>query len=368
MKRRSIIKRTGGIAGGILGIGPVSGSVRSVNNKVCIPSHLSNGESIRYMKVNANWWNYSQRVNKVREQVVNLFLGDEDVQKIEETARDEELGNTGMRTADITVYGAPESSLGDIQSKVPEEVDGVPINVDKYPGSIDTAYKKDYDPITGGVVGNDGSNSTFTICCRVDYSDYLRMLYPRHPFSADKDYSGSDGIPGRCETGDVDRAAYQNDDYVGNTDNDWQKHDIAVVGLDLEGERSGVDNTIVEQVGSIEGVISSSRLDYIKDNRFDSPIKKRGIATGKREGNILGTHGTKDCSNSGASDMQEILRTSNLQKSGDSGGPRYEVLQSSTTDYDLYIAGPATQANFNSESNGVAAWYINQETGIIFDT
>ena len=34
----------------------------------------------------------------------------------------------------------------------------------------------------------------------------------------------------------------------------------------------------------------------------------------------------------------------------------------------LYVVGPATQANYDSDSLGVAAWYINQETGMYFNT
>lgn len=52
---------------------------------------------------------------------------------------------------------------------------------------------------------------------------------------------------------------------------------------------------------------------------YEDEVEKRGIETGATSGDVIGINGTITCS--GSKDIERLVRTSNLQLSGDSGGP-----------------------------------------------
>jgi hypothetical protein len=350
----------------------VAGGISSASSPptVEVPAFLHDGEPIQYMAVEEAWKSYSDKVKVALEKVKNRYIQSQEVFMVEETSSDEKIPGTAVNKPDITVYAAKDSSRAVLRTVVPPQVDGVTVNRESFPGFINTAYRDTYDPVPGGVEAKDpngdDSYDTFTTTCKVTYNDNPRFLFVRHPFT--DDIIGETADPKRCETNGIgEQSCYQGSDIMGVTKAEWQKFDVTLIKRDNLSEKSGFENTIVDEVGSIEGVISSNRLDYLKDNSYDYPdrIRKRGIVSGATQGEVLGTGGTIPCNDEGQ-DIKESVRTSNLQYTGDSGGPRYERYQNSTTDYDIYIAGPATQANGNSESQGVAAWYLNQETGMIF--
>lgn len=128
---------------------------------------------------------------------------------------------------------------------------------------------------------------------------------------------------------------------------------------------SGLSDGIDDQSGRVSGFVDEGRLREMKSSYSDD-VHKRGIGSGATTGDVLGLNGVVSCDSwPQGQDIKEIVRTSNYQVGGDSGGPRYEVVDFEGNTY-LYIVGPATQNNVNYDSLGTAAWYINQETGMSF--
>jgi hypothetical protein len=346
----------------------VAGGISSASSPptVEVPAFLHDGEPIQHMEVEEAWKSYSDKVKGALKNAKKKYMKSEEVFMIEETSRDEKIPGINVNKPCITVYATRGTSQKSLHDTVPSHIDGIPVKRKPFPGFVNTAYSETYDPVPGGVETEDDGGVAFTTCCKVTYNSNTRFLYPRHPFTDDA--IGDPAQPKRCETSGIgEQSCWQGSDIMGVTKAEWQKFDVTLIKRDYLSEKSGYENTIVDEVGDIEGVMSSDRLDYLKDNSYDYPdrIRKRGIVSEATQGEVLGTHGTIPCDDEGQS-IEEAVRTSNLQYNGDSGGPRYERFQNSTTDYDLFIAGPATQRNSNYESRGVAAWYLNQETGIVF--
>lgn len=370
LNRRSYLKRVslGGL--GIAGSGFLSNSVRG-ENTIKVPAYVSEGEVVGYTEVNKDWWDYTQVAKQVAEEAKDNFLNHPKVGMIEETSAEEELGKTGMLRDEVTVYAAPDASVTELRTIIPNSVDRININVRPWNGLHHTSYEGKHDPVPGGVVfgegddGNGGYDDRATICCRVDWSGKNRLLLPRHVFP--QNAWGSEDVPGRCDDDDVtDKAVWQSDQYIGTTDGEWQYLDVAVVGRNTTAsDVSGFSDGIINQVGSVEGYVDQSRLREIKSSYSDE-VHKRGIYSEGTQGDVIGLNGTVSCDSwPQGQDIDEIVTTTNFQGSGDSGGPRYEEVEFEGSTY-LYLIGPATQANKDYESLGSAAWYISQETGMSF--
>lgn len=187
ISRRNYLKRVavGGLS--ITSTGLIANSARGADT-VKVPAYVSDGEIVRYTKVNKEWWDYTTIAKQVAEEVKSSFLHHPKVAMIEETSADQELRKTGMLRDEVTVYASPDVPVSEVDAIIPDEMDRINITVRPWNQLRHTAYEQKYDPVPGGVVfeeGDDGSggyDDRATICCRVDWNNKYRLLLPRHGF------------------------------------------------------------------------------------------------------------------------------------------------------------------------------------------
>jgi len=337
ISRRSALK-TLGI--GAVGIGSALTISQGGRSTIRIPAHFSGDGVIDWSDVDAEWWDHTTTAREVAAEVKENYLNQPDIVGMEETQGEETIAE--MSTDAISIYVKDEATSS---VSVPEEIDSIPIDIEEDPEFNDTAYRGHYDTIIGGVAGG-STSSTGSLTCKVKHNGEPRMMAARHLWSTN-----------RCDPdfSPVSRMALQPpddaDDY-GRVTQDWQRHDVVVtdfIGDILSlGQRNGFGNQIVDQTGRINGFVGRDRLRELKDSYSDT-IRKRGIATGKESGEVVGLGGVIRCD--GGQDIDNLVRTTAVQQPADSGGPMYEVADSGDGTK-LCIIGPATQSRPNNDSLG----------------
>lgn len=339
------------IGAGTLGLSALPSIVRGKRPTVLIPAYQRGDEVVEWKEVDEEWDHHLETSFAVTDRLKKRFMDEPHVTGLERTIGDTTIA--GIRTNVVTVYTKDGSS----NRSIPTEMDGVPIEVQKDPGTVDTAYRRDYDPVPGGVVMNSPSDVA-TTTCRVKHDGVLHMLTCRHVYVKDDSVNFH-----RCSNQDIKGTkSSQHGDFYGRVKHHWIRHDVAISERNpYFGHRRFTDR-IVDQQGRMAGFVPKKNLDRLK-NKYDT-VHKRGIATGARNGRILGTGGTNWCGNGNFQDR--LVRTSMYQEYGDSGGPVYNVI---TRNGKKYLVGPATQAKgSNRDSIGAAAYFIRNNTGTGFYT
>jgi len=209
--------------------------------------------------VDKKWYNHVNKAKKAKQKVVNNFQERDDIVSASISLGDDKIG--GLRSHAISVGVTQKRS-----SVTLEEMDQIPIKVDQKPRPVSTAYKKDYDPMKGGIVCSptdscDVKGGTGSICCRVwdkrngSWNKYV--LTARHLFLYD--WCGNDGREGAA-WGQTDTKCGQTDGHVVD---DYQGHDAALLNLDSTSTDITHSPGIVSEDGEINCRVTGDGLSYL---------------------------------------------------------------------------------------------------------
>lgn len=353
--RRAFL-RGSAVASGTLLAGVVSGS--SSDTVEIVTARGANGP-VQTAEVPHRWVAEFNIAKNVRDALENTHLSRSGVLSIGIGFRDQRIGGLRRPRVEIGLSSPALSSLS-----LPDAVDGIPVDTTVESGEIDWhCYSGSYSGLRGGITGETNyAGGSFGGRIYDRDSDVYSMITARHITLSSRD---------GCDPTDVvGRAVYQNGDYVGEITESHQKHDIVRVRV------SDTDNyttaAIVDQSGAIGGALTQNGIVYAGSH--DQTIHGRGTSTCHLSSTIRLYDVTIDCdtyaSSANLSDL--VTYTTDPSDFGDSGGPMYDIDESSsTTGPKLLFANTISGAkNRGGEPRlfGPAAYALRAQYNWTFDT
>lgn len=337
MKRRTYL-RTVGAVGLTLGSAQTVGAEHTNDDTVELVLTRTSEGPAKTREVPAAWHN-QVRTAKARAKDLEQKL----------------LSNPGVASVGV---GVGESSIGGLREKVikvgltgtstrasiPEQVDGVSVEVETNEGRNYQCYEGSYSPLRGGISIESGSGATGSICCRC-WANGWRIFTVRHIFT-------DTGLP--C--GSIpDDGAYRNGTRIGTIKGSSVEHDAIWIQTN---DNFTMSDGIVDESEDIAGWVTESGLDtYSSDG---TTMHKRGITTCKETYTIDSYNKTYD--NGCGTIHQDLVDYNGNSDPGDSGGTIY---LKGDSDGKAWLTSPLSgELDSNIDVFGSAAYAIKNQDAV----
>lgn len=346
--RRNALRVIGAGGATITGSGLlVSPTSASRSDETVTITTVKVGNEPRVQKeVPADWWNYEERAERVKEQLRAQYR---DISAIEGVG----LGVSHETIADkkkstVTVQVDPETGTN---VDIPSAVGDVPIEViDATRPELDACYDDSYDFIPGGVVVGNAMGGVGTATCPVTASNgEKRLMTCGHLFDD-------------CYDDLTDYGLYQSGQYVGPVVDNSIKQDWLTAKRDQYSDVEGFDNTIVDTNARLAGRVTYSGLKDLKSD--ETTVYKKGRRTCKTEGLVKQLDvkvGRCTCDSGCDVTSENYVKLSTPTDKGDSGAPHYHEYHYNMDKYAAIIA-----PHHGGGSVGCGAYAIHDAHGYEF--
>jgi len=313
-----------------LGLSALTGLAKaSGENFIEIPTHMRGDEVAITKKVPQEWYSHVKHTRVANEAFQSKYLSQNGVKTIGRTRSDLTYG--GRYGFQLRI----EIDFDEFDGQVPNEFDGVPVEVIEYRGGSLGACEADVDITSNypGGINVETSTSTCTsfgtTAIKVDVNNNPYMLTAAHLWDA-------------CNNNITGDSAYNMGDIFGtvddyNDDEDWATIDSG----------SSLDDRIREEGGTridVVGHVNSNGVDDMITS--GETVYKMGVTTGKEQGTVKGNGVFTgfDCVDFNGNGVETKVDYAD----GDSGGPVYDIEFGNA--YIIHLNSWQTGSNIGSQT------------------
>lgn len=346
--RRKVLQAVGTSTFGVGSIAIGTRSVAAERDRVEIVTLMERDRVAERKTVDAKWYEQTLRARESAKKLADRFKRTPGIRGVGIETGASEIGK--MRTQTPKVY----IDAGGTSASIPERINGLEVQREVIEGRKETAEPQGGESLQSGVTGESG-----TLTCRAFKNGVKYMMSCRHMFI------DSSRERRNCENTDTTGStwSYGGTD-IGTVSYQFQNHDCVLLN-DSKKTDTIFENTIFNDSGIVAGRVTQDGLSYLASS--NTTVNKRGIATGSTTGTVESYDNKIDCKDPLDYDyVGRTVRTTAKQEVGDSGGPIYWT-KSRPDSYDKhYLVAIATFAWDDGDSEGSAAYWMNQNNGISF--
>lgn len=291
--------------------------------------------------VPTEWWETEIDARQAREELLDQVAGNENIATVGLSNSDRTIDGRYVKHIQVGVKGSKTNA------NLPNQINGVPIQIVEHEKTEWQCYTNDYDPVEGGVAIQT-NYAEASACCAV-YNSGTYLMSARHIFNSQ--------VNG-CVTGnpEIGEPANQYTDYFGDVVDSYAEHDTAFIEPMSD---ESVSNAIVNESAPIKGWVTQNGLASYSSN--GTPIKGRF----KRSCTATGTIDSYDnfvvCSN-GRHTTEVVEMDAAYTQLGDSGGIWYRV----NPNGNAFVANIQSGLLVDNHSSGSAAYAIRNFSGYTF--
>lgn len=340
VSRRSVLRATSSL--GALSLGTLPVGARGSKEKIVT---LMEGDEVAEKRwVSRQWYQHLEHVRRVKNKFAESVLQNPRVRTVGIIPVDKKYGT--LRGFGIKVKTDEKASA----TGIPDSVETVPVFTEKSGPFQDGCYTGYKSILEGGIGCNTEEGYDGTLCCRATKGGNTYLLTTRHVFTGNGTFCSDDNTVGKTWfQGDGDKA--------GKVEYAYQNHDAVL--LDTSATSRSVEDTIIDENGTVVGRVTKDGADYLMSN--NSTVHSRGRTSCDTSGQIVGGDQIIQCYDDY---IGNVIESSTTFDDGDSGGPVYYQKSNG----DVYIVHIATHYNGSPPGNahGSAAFAMHNKRNISF--
>lgn len=317
------------------------------DDSVTITTVKGNGKPKVRKQVPADWWEYEQHADQVRQQLFDRYESVIGIKSVSLGTLDERISGRMKSSVNISVYpsGANVS--------LPDNVEGVPVRVTeaKEP-ELMGCNKGDFEYVPGGVAVDEADyGNHITSTCKVERDGITCLMSCAHHWSCDDDLS--------------DESLFQSGQYVGDLYTWDRAQDWVIASEASDSEISGFINHIEDNTGEQCGHVTRDGLFDLKS--AGTTVYQQGISTCKTEHKVDEVDDSAYPCDLNCHRYVKVRHVSSDDEfeSGDSGGPIFHQYKIGG-EWKIAIIAP-TRSTTSNYGWGCAAYWIHDDRYVNFD-